>query len=75
MSEVGSREIEMAEEMVTREAETGVARIRGSLAAAGLADCEDCGGPIEPLRRAALPSARRCADCQRQSETSKRRGW
>lgn len=34
-------------------------------AARGLrADCEDCGDPIHPLRRVAVPHATRCAHCQ-----------
>lgn len=31
--------------------------------------CCDCGDPIEPERRAALPFARRCVDCQDREET------
>lgn len=30
--------------------------------------CCDCGDPIEPERLAALPSARRCLDCQALAE-------
>jgi phage/conjugal plasmid C-4 type zinc finger TraR family protein len=30
----------------------------------GLADCEDCGEPIPPARRRALPGARTCVGCQ-----------
>lgn len=30
--------------------------------------CCDCGDPIEPERLAALPSARRCFDCQALAE-------
>lgn len=35
-----------------------------SLAQAGRADCLACGEAINPARRAALPSAQRCAPCQ-----------
>jgi len=31
-------------------------------------ECEDCGGEIPARRRAALPNARRCIDCQETSE-------
>jgi len=30
----------------------------------GLDDCEECGEPIPPARRAALPGARTCVACQ-----------
>lgn len=30
----------------------------------GLADCEECGEPIPPQRRAALPGVRTCVSCQ-----------
>lgn len=34
--------------------------------------CCDCGDPIEPERLAALPSARRCFDCQALAERTAR---
>jgi phage/conjugal plasmid C-4 type zinc finger TraR family protein len=42
----------------------GVRRVKESLAVAGAAACIGCGDDIEPARRAALPSARRCITCQ-----------
>lgn len=30
--------------------------------------CDDCGDPIPDRRRKALPTARRCIDCQKVSE-------
>jgi len=39
----------------------------------GLQVCEGCGEPIEPARRAALPSARRCLDCATDEERATRR--
>lgn len=34
--------------------------------------CRDCGDPIEPERLAALPTARRCFDCQALAERTAR---
>ena len=42
----------------------GIASAQRSLAQAGCASCTDCTQPIAPARRAAIPSARRCAGCQ-----------
>jgi phage/conjugal plasmid C-4 type zinc finger TraR family protein len=71
----GNRAIERAEEMVAMERDTAIARIRGTMASAGSELCEDCGDAIEAMRRAAMPSARRCASCQERFELKKRRGW
>lgn len=35
-------------------------------------ECEDCPGEIEPARRAAMPSARRCIQCQEAFEKYRR---
>jgi phage/conjugal plasmid C-4 type zinc finger TraR family protein len=35
-------------------------------------ECEDCEGDIEPKRREALPSARRCISCQESFERDAR---
>ncbi|WP_035692796.1 TraR/DksA C4-type zinc finger protein [Azospirillum halopraeferens] len=45
-----------------------VAAVRARLAAAGASACTDCGDPIDPARRAALPSATRCFGCQSDRE-------
>lgn len=42
----------------------GVRRVRATLTETGSDDCGGCGEQIEPARRAALPSARRCVECQ-----------
>lgn len=62
------RQIEAAEQMVARERDEAIARIREELAAEGDEFCIGCGEPIEPARRAALPSALRCIQCQRAYE-------
>ena len=42
-----------------------VARARALTPAGDSAkECEDCGGPIPPKRRAALPGVRTCVTCQ-----------
>ena len=34
-----------------------------------LSECEDCGEPIPPARRAAIPGVRRCIACQNEHDT------
>lgn len=75
MTQLSSRAVERSEEMIALERDCGIARIAGSLAAHGSDDCADCGDPIDARRRAAMPSAKRCTDCQRAAEQEKRRGW
>ena len=57
------RDLELAEELVEREREAAIARASAELNQPGSKICRDCGGPIEPKRRAALPSARTCIEC------------
>lgn len=68
------RYIELAEARVTAETELAVRGIVGKLAEPGATICETCGDPIEADRREALPSARTCIDCARQSERVRRHG-
>ena len=65
---VTERMIEAAEECVRRECDGNVARIREGLATEGEDVCVECDWPIEPARKAALPSAERCIDCQQHYE-------
>lgn len=48
-----------------------IAAARAQVQGEGADDCEDCGAPIGPARRAALPSATRCVDCQERRERRK----
>lgn len=41
-----------------------IAACRRALRPAAAEDCHDCGEPIAPERRAAMPSATRCVTCQ-----------
>lgn len=43
-------------------------------AASASPDCTDCGEPISPQRRLAVPWARRCHYCQSEAEQASRRG-
>lgn len=52
----------------------GVRRVQAGLATRGAAACIGCGDDIEPERRAALPSARRCIECQGRVERRHRAG-
>lgn len=64
MTESSERQIEAAERNVAFETDAAVAGIRASLREEGENDCVDCDRPIDPKRRAALPSAIRCINCQ-----------
>lgn len=68
----GERQIEAAEAMVAREADSQVERIRAGLAEEGEDICVDCDEPIGTARKAALPSADRCIDCQIIHERTRR---
>lgn len=57
-----------AAELARRDREAGLARAlagarREPSGPAGV-DCIDCGVPIPPARRRAMPAARRCVECQ-----------
>lgn len=71
----GERAIEAAEAMVAAERDKAVADIRAQLAEPGSDDCEACGDKIPKERRAAMPSARRCAPCEQRREIAAKRGW
>jgi RNA polymerase-binding transcription factor DksA len=71
----GERAIEQAEAMVTAERDKAIADIRAKLAEPGAEDCEACGDEIPKERRAAMPSARRCASCEQRREIAAKRGW
>lgn len=62
--DLGERSIERAEEFERRQRDAAVARIQRNLAGLGEEFCIRCGERIEEARRMALPSAKRCVDCQ-----------
>lgn len=70
--EVNERQVEAGETAIALQNERAIAGIRAGLAGEGSADCIDCGDPIEKERRAAMPSAKRCVECQRASERNYR---
>ena len=75
MESTGNRAVERAEEMVVLERDQAVAEIRQSLSVSGAAECTDCGEAIAVARRKAIPSARRCFECQERHELAGKRGW
>ncbi len=64
-------EIERAAQYVEAENARMIAEARAALATSGTAECIECGREIEPKRRAAHPSARRCVECQGLIEAEK----
>lgn len=53
-----------ADELAEKERQIGIEAASKALSGVGFLDCIDCGEEIEPKRRAALPSAKRCTSCQ-----------
>lgn len=60
--------VDRAEELVELDRREGVRRAQEAIAAPGAEACIDCAAPIEPARRAAMPSATRCGACQTEAE-------
>ena len=60
--------VDEAAVLIEAERAEGVARAQRALAGAGGAHCATCGDEIAARRRAALPSAVRCARCQEEVE-------
>lgn len=69
--DLGERSIERAEELELRQRDAAVQRIRNNLVGLGEDFCVTCGERIEEARRMALPSAKRCVDCQTSHEARK----
>jgi len=57
-----------AQKRIEQERQAGVLLVADRLATPGRDDCEDCGDDIEPARRKAIPSARKCHMCQEAAE-------
>jgi phage/conjugal plasmid C-4 type zinc finger TraR family protein len=66
------RHIEASEAVVEQERVSGIARIQRALMEIGETECVDCGDPISARRRNAMPSAKRCIDCQSNTERASR---
>lgn len=66
--QASERDIEVAEAAVEHERDRQVRRIREDLELSGETHCRECGDPIDVARRLALPSAKRCVDCQQAHE-------
>lgn len=73
----GERDFDNAARRAEQERAAGIMRAREAAAIAGQASgvgvCVDCGEPIEPARRAAMPGARRCIGCETFIERQTRR--
>ncbi|EXL08206.1 molecular chaperone DnaK [Brucella anthropi] len=67
------KQLELAEERADQAREAGIASVRLALSQIGADFCVSCGAEIEPERRKALPSARRCVECQTVFEKAKRK--
>lgn len=67
-------EVDISTDRILQAAEERTAAIRASLQGEGQGWCEECGVDIPEARRAAMPSAIRCAPCQEIAE-AKGRAW
>ena len=70
--ELGERAIESSGAFAEAERDREIERAKAKLALEGNAFCQGCGEEIPPARRAALPSATRCIDCQTKLERRSR---
>lgn len=68
---VGNLGHELADMRAEQERGAGIAAVQRTLAQNGTGYCIRCGENIEPERRAAMPSARRCVECQTLIERGK----
>ncbi|WP_435656068.1 TraR/DksA C4-type zinc finger protein [Brucella pituitosa] len=64
--------LELADLRAEQERERGIKAAQQALLQEGREDCVACGAAIEPERREAMPSARRCVECQTELEKAKR---
>jgi phage/conjugal plasmid C-4 type zinc finger TraR family protein len=71
MSGCDEKDFDLAEKIADRQREAAIRLARQALAIDGTFDCQDCTNEIEPARREAVPSARRCIACQRRYEREK----
>lgn len=53
-----------ADELAEGERESGINAASRALCGHGFTHCIECGEPIDGRRREALPSAKRCVECQ-----------
>lgn len=65
---IGNFAHELAVLRAEQELDAGIRAARAPLQQTGSAFCISCGDEIEDERRAAMPSARRCIDCQTRIE-------
>ncbi|WP_244431187.1 TraR/DksA C4-type zinc finger protein [Mesorhizobium hungaricum] len=70
---LGNFAFELADLRTEQERETGIRAAQAALAGHGSSTCVVCHEEIEPERRQALPSAKRCLACQQRLERFKRR--
>ncbi|WP_433849604.1 TraR/DksA C4-type zinc finger protein [Brucella pseudogrignonensis] len=65
--------LELTDLRAEQERERGIKAAQQALLQEGREDCVACGAEIEPERREAMPSARRCVECQTLFERRKSR--
>ncbi len=61
---LGNFAFELADLRAEQERQAGIDRASKAVREVGAIDCVRCGDPIDKERRQAMPSARRCIDCQ-----------
>lgn len=68
------RQMEQAARLEEMQRAAGRRRVALAMQGGGAEDCVDCGEPIPPARRAAVPWTCRCADCQAIVELGRKQG-
>ena len=65
---IGNAAFDLAELRAEQEREAAIGAAGRLVSAAGSDDCLDCCEPIEAMRKAAAPFAKRCIGCQEAHE-------
>lgn len=61
-------DFDRADMLAARERESGIRAANAAVSGGGFSHCIDCGLPIDPARRRALSSVKRCFECQQTYE-------
>lgn len=68
---LSASEVDMAAQLAENEREALTRDVSAKLVAVGTVHCIDCGDPISAKRKAAVPSSKRCFECQEDHEGRK----
>jgi len=71
---MNENQFELAQKIEEAARKAGIEEAHRACAGKGSPDCVDCDEPISAKRRAAVPYAKRCAECQTTYERERKNG-